>query len=50
MSKNLLVQENGRKVKDTLKLVWPHKQKGIVPVQTKLPLTTQENDHPSIEV
>ena len=50
MSKNLLGQDSNGEIKDTLKLVGPHKWKGIVPIRLKLSLTRQENDQPDIEV
>ena len=40
-------QDSGGEIKDTLKLVGPHKQKGIVPVQLKLSLTKQEKAQPN---
>ena len=39
MPQKLSGQDNGGEIKDTLKLVGPHKQKGIVPVRIKLSLT-----------
>ena len=39
MSQKLSGQESGGEIKDTLKLVGPHKQKGIVPVYLKISLT-----------
>ena len=49
MSQILSGQDSGSEIKDTLKLVGPHKRKGVVPVRLKLSLTRQENDQPDIE-
>ena len=49
MSQKLSGQDGGGEIKDTLKLVGPHKWKGVVHVLLKLPLTRQENDQPDIE-
>ena len=49
MSRKLSGQDSGGEIKDTLKLVGPHKWKGIVPVRLNLSLTRQENDQPNRE-
>ena len=49
MSKYLSGHDSSGEIKDTLKLVGLHKQKGVVLVRLKLSLTRQENDQPDIE-
>ena len=49
MSQKVSGRDSGGEVKDTLKLVGPHKRKGVVLVRLKLSLTRQENDQPDIE-
>ena len=49
MSQKLLGQDIGGEIKDTLKLVGPHKRKEIVPIRPNISLTRQENDQPDIE-
>ena len=48
MSQKVSGQDSGGEIKDTLKLVGPHKWKGIVPIRLKISLTRQENDQPDI--
>ena len=47
ISQKLSGQDSGGEIKDTLKLVGPHKRKGIVHVHLKISLTKQEEGRPN---